>query len=183
MYFEEAGPKCTEEVLKLAVARAEEEDLSLVIASNSGDTVCKALGLMKKGVPIVCVTHMVGFGKPGEDEMPREVRQDLKTKGVEVLTTTHVLAGVDRSLRLRFGGIEPPEIIANALRMLGQGTKVCVEIAIMAVDAGLIAHNKPCVAVGGTGQGADTALVITPAHSNQVFDLKVHEVLAKPRNW
>ena len=40
-----------------------------------------------------------------------------------MLTTTHVLAGVDRAVRNQFGGLYPPEIIASALRMLGKASR------------------------------------------------------------
>ena len=115
--------------------------------------------------------------------MPRSEREYLSGQGIKILTTTHVLAGIDRSVRNKFGGIYPPEIMANALRMLGQGVKVCVEISIMALDAGLIPFGERVITVGGTISGADTAAIILPAHSNNVFDLKVEEILCKPRTW
>jgi hypothetical protein len=59
--------------------------------------------------------------------------------------------------------------------------KVCVEIALMAADAGLVTAGEPCLAVAGTGQGADTAVVLLPANVQDFFDLRVLEVLAKPR--
>jgi hypothetical protein len=113
--------------------------------------------------------------------MPENERAYLTSQGVKVLTTTHVLAGVDRGLKNKFGGIYPPEIIANSLRMIGQGVKVCVEISIMALDAGLVPYGQQVVAVGGSGSGADTAAIIVPEHSNNIFGLKVHEILCKPR--
>jgi hypothetical protein len=61
-----------------------------------------------------------------------------------------------------------------------EGTKVCLEITVMAADAGLISADRPVVAIAGTGKGADTALVVQPAHSNSFFDLYVREVIAKP---
>ena len=183
MYFDGAGQEYTDETLRIAIERAKEVGLSLVIASNTGDTVFRALELGAGGLDIVCVTHMTGFRNPGENELEESKRAELIERSVKVLTTTHVLAGVDRALRTQFGGIYPPEIIASTLRMFGQGTKVCVEIAIMALDAGLIEYGKPIVAVGGSGRGADTALVLTPAHSNKVFELKIHEILVKPANW
>jgi len=113
--------------------------------------------------------------------MPPQVRQKLAEKGVKLLTTTHLLAGVDRAVRNKFGGLYPAEIIAQSLRMLGQGVKVCVEIACMALDAGLIPYGQEVVAVAGSATGADTAVVIVPAHSNQFFDTKVKEIICKPR--
>ena len=72
------------------------------------------------------------------------------------------------------------QIIADSLRMLGQGVKVCVEISLMANDAGLLKNNKPVVCVGGSGSGADTICIITPAYSATVFDTIINEIIEKP---
>lgn len=77
--------------------------------------------------------------------------------------------------------MDPAQVVAHALRMFGQGTKVCVEIAVMALDAGLIPFGREIIAIGGTGRGADTALVLTPAHSRQFFATWIHEIICKPR--
>ena len=58
--------------------------------------------------------------------------------------------------------------------------KVCVEIAVMAADAGLVPTDRDVLCVGGTGSGADTAVVLRPAHMNRFFDLRIREVLCKP---
>jgi hypothetical protein len=63
---------------------------------------------------------------------------------------------------------------------MGEGTKVCVEIALMAADAGLIPVDKDIIAIAGTGKGADTALRIRPANAARFFDLKIREIIAKP---
>jgi hypothetical protein len=36
------------------------------------------------------------------------------------------------------------------------------------------------ISVAGTGQGADTAIVATSAASANLFDLRIHRVLAMP---
>lgn len=89
-----------------------------------------------------------------------------------------VLRSLGTALRDKFGGSEQ-EIVANTLRILGQGVKVCAEITAMASDAGLIPQEN-IIAVAGTGSGADTALVIFPQPSNRFFDIKIREFLAKP---
>jgi hypothetical protein len=58
--------------------------------------------------------------------------------------------------------------------------KVCIEIAMMTADVGVITVDKPVVSVAGSHVGSDTAMVITPASSNRIRDLKAHEILAKP---
>ena len=78
------------------------------------------------------------------------------------------------------GGAFAVEIIAHALRMLSQGVKVCVECAVMALDCEEIPYGEAVVAVGGTGHGADTACVLTPAGANAILECKIHEILCKP---
>ena len=151
-----------------------------MVASCTGKTAEKFTGC---GLDVVCVTHHVGYAGPGRDEMDPSTRESLSRAGVKILTTTHLLAGVDRAIRNKFGGVYPAEIMAQALRIFGQGLKVCVEVASMALDAGLIPHGADVVAVGGSAAGADTAVVILPAHSNQFFDTRVREIICKPRNF
>lgn len=179
VYWEKKGPANTEQTVEAALKRAAELGIKhVVVASNSGAT---AEAFLDKGLEVVCVTHHVGFSNPGEDEMPPEARQKLQERGAKVLTTTHLLAGVDRSLRFKFQGVYPAEIISSALRILGQGVKVCVEISVMALDAGCIPYNEEILAVAGSGRGADTACIILPAHSNYFFDTAVKEIICKPR--
>jgi hypothetical protein len=74
----------------------------------------------------------------------------------------------------------PVGIIAQTLRLFGQGMKVVVEIAAMAADAGAIPADKDVLVVSGSGRGADTAVVIKPANSHRLFDMVVKEIIAKP---
>ena len=73
------------------------------------------------------------------------------------------------------------QLIADVLRMMGQGTKVCVEIAAMACDNGLLESGKNVLTISGTRRGADTVLVVRSANSRRLFDMKVVEVIAKPQ--
>jgi hypothetical protein len=182
MLFEKKGRQNTDETVAIAVAAARERGIGqIVVASNTGQTARKLLDHDVKGLELTCVTHHVGFREPGLDEMGPEIRAEMTELGFQLLTTTHALAGVDRALRLKFGGIDPPEIIAGALRMFGQGVKVCLEIAIMALDSGLIPFGQDVITIGGTGRGADAACVVRPAHSNAVLDSKIVEILCRPR--
>jgi len=179
LYWPEKGKNNTGNTVKAALERAMDLEIKhIVVASNSGETAELFAG---KGLDVVCVTHQVGFKDAGEDEMAPEMREKLSKQGVKILTTTHLLAGVDRALRFKFDGVYPAEIVASSLRLLGQGFKVCVEISVMALDAGLIPYGEEVIVVGGTGRGADAACVITPAHSSQFFDTKVKEIICMPR--
>ncbi len=184
MYWKKAGKENTQKTLRVAAEATKERGIKdIVIASNSGATVKKFLDINQDSQTnnTVCVTHHVGFKEPGKDEMPKKTRAELAGRGVKVLTTTHALTGVARSIKNDFGGLYPAEIMAYTLRMLGQGVKVSVEISVMALDAGLIPYGQEIIAVGGTGKGADTACIISPGHSNQVFETKILEILCKPR--
>lgn len=179
MYWDKPGPQNTMNTIKLAVARGQELGIKhVVVASCSGDT---ALTLVDQGFDITCVTHHVGFSGPGQDEMPPEARQKLTDLGVKVLTTTHLLAGVDRAVRNHFGGVYPAEIMAQTLRIFGQGVKVAIEIASMAKDAGMIPHETEVLSIAGSSSGADSAIVILPAHSNRFFETQVREIICMPR--
>jgi len=52
---------------------------------------------------------------------------------------------------------------------------------MMAADAGLIPEAEEVIAVAGTARGADTVCIIKSAASKRFLDLKVLEILAKPR--
>ncbi|MHB1403973.1 MAG: pyruvate kinase alpha/beta domain-containing protein [Desulfitobacteriaceae bacterium] len=176
--FEKSGAVNTERTVSLVFKRARELGITtVVVASNSGETAEIFHG---HDLQVVCVTHHVGYAGPGIDEMEAERRAGLSAQGVKVLTTTHLFAGIDRALRIQAGGLYPAEIVAHTLRMFGQGVKVGVEVAVMALDAGLIEFGSKVIAVGGTGHGADSALVITPNHSNHFFASKIHEIICKP---
>lgn len=179
MYWEKMGKECTEDTVHLAIKAARERNIKhIVVASNTGYT---AELFADSGLKIICVTHVNGFKSPGENEMPEENRNKLEALKVKVLTTTHVLSGAERAFSNKFGGIYPVEIMANTLRMFGQGVKVGVEIAVMALDAGLIPYGESIVAVGGSGRGADTAIIIKPAHAKDILNTRIEEIICKPR--
>ena len=129
------------------------------------------------------VAHAYGFKESGKNELQKEYQQVICSKGGKIFAGTHALSSAERAVRKDFGTIQPLELIANVLRRLGDGTKVCVEITLMATDAGLIPVDEDIVAIGGTGRGADTALRVHPANSAKFFDLKIKEVIAKPCNF
>ncbi len=182
MFFEKPGQHNTDKTIELALNRAKELGINyIVVASCQGNTVKKLLPY-KNDFNIVCVTHHVGFAEPGSDEMDPATRELLQNEGIKVLTTTHVLAGVDRAVRNHFGGVYPAEIMAQTLRIFGQGVKVGVEISVMALDAGLIPYGEEVIAIAGSATGADAALVPLPAHANRFFDTQVKEIICMPRN-
>jgi len=181
MYFEKCGKVNTKTAVELAINAAIDAGINyIVVASNEGET---AELFRSCGVNVIVVTHVNGFKEAGIQEMPVETRTKLEGYGFKVYTSSHVLSGAERSLSSKFGGISPIEIMAQSLKMFGQGVKVCVEISTMALDAGIIPYGEDIIAVAGSGRGADTAVIIKPAHSATILETKIKEIVCKPRQW
>ena len=73
--------------------------------------------------------------------------------------------------------------MAEALRrVIAVGLKVAVECVLIAADQGAVPVDREVVACGGTGSGADTVVVVRPAHTSRFFDCQVRELVAMPRN-
>jgi hypothetical protein len=184
MYFANPGPANTRSVIEIAVAEAVKRDISAIVAaSNTGETVDALLEESRRAGysgSLVWVSHVNGFVENGENEMEPGIRRRLEDAGVRVCTAAHVLSGVERGISRKFQGAYPAEIVAHSLRMLGHGMKVCVEIAVMALDGGFIGYGKPVIAIGGSRRGADTAAILSPGYAHSVFETRIHEILCKP---
>ena len=180
VYFAEPGSQNTDEVLRIARLRAEELGIkTILVASTTGDTAVKAVEAFE-GMRVVAVSHFTGMREPNIQEFIEENRQKVVSRRGVVLTTTHAFSGLSRAMRKKFNMYLFEEVVANTLRIFGQGMKVACEITLMAVDAGLVRTDEDVISIGGTGRGADTALVLHPVNSEDFFDLKVKEILCKP---
>lgn len=101
--------------------------------------------------------------------------------GISWFGGTHALTGgVDHALRTKFQGYPPSAVIAETLYLFSQGMKVCVEIISMACDAGRLPEGVPVIACAGTGSGSDTAIIASSAASANLFELRIHRILAMP---
>jgi hypothetical protein len=182
-YFPKSGPANTGAVLEAVARRAKELSIDrVIVATCSGRTAFEARKSFDPSLKIIAVTHVMGFAEPNIQELSEENRRALQAQGVEILTCAHAFGGVGRGVRNKVGTYQVDEVMAYTLRIFGQGTKVAVEIALMAADAGLVRTGEDVISVGGTGKGADTALVLRPATSSHLFDLRVREVICKPEN-
>ena len=180
-YFKKSGPGNTKGLLEVVSRRAGELGVEkILVATNSGKSAFDTIEALGADLKIIAITHVTGFQKPDFQEMSEKVRRELESKGVTVLTCQHAFGGVGRGIRNRLSTFQVDEIIAFTLRIFGQGTKVAIEIALMAADAGLVRTDEDVISIGGTGRGADTALLIQPANSFKLFDLKVKEIICKP---
>jgi hypothetical protein len=183
-YFEKAGPRNTKKVLEAVSKRAEALSISKVlVASVSGSTAFEALEILNPGIQIIVVTHVTGFREPNTQSFPEEARKELEEKGIQVLTAQHAFGGLGRAVRNKLSTFQVDEIMAFTLRTFGHGTKVAIELTLMAADAGLVRTDEDVISVGGSGKGADTALVIKPANTHHFFDLRVRQIICKPTEF
>ena len=181
--FKNAGKQNTAETVAHALKRAVELNCDIVAASTLGVTADALLTAAKEtGFKnrIVIVRGCSSKARGGANLMKPEVKAELLARGAAIVTTAHALSAGERGLSTRHRGVYPLEIMADTLRCFGQGTKVCFEAAVMALDADEISFGVPVVALGGSHRGADTAVVITPSHSSSILETVIHEIICKP---
>lgn len=185
-YFAEPGKQNTRNTVELAIRRAVARRIKhIVVASGTGKTgVLVAEKAAKRGINTVVVTYHSGFEKKGEGTLTRQNLERLQELNVRIVSATHALSGIERAITKKFGGLSRVEVIAEALRSLfGQGMKVCVEIGVMAADSGCIPvdDETEIIAIAGTDEGADTAVVMRPSNASSFFELEIREIIAMPR--
>jgi hypothetical protein len=188
-YFEEIKKENTEQTLKIALKRGQELGIKkYLVASTSGWTGVQAMKAFE-GMNLIVVSHCYGSMEPDKWLFTDENFRLLKDKGVPIVTAAHAFGGITRAMNQMKISEAPTtyvigDIVANTLRMFGQGMKVACEIACMAADAGLVRCDEDIISMGGSGRvgGADVAVVLTPANSHRLFQTKIKEVLCKPRN-
>jgi len=174
VYFETPGLENTAETLRLAAERAKARGINkIVLASTRGDTARLAMERFAgTDIKMVVVPHQYGFGET--QRFPPELIAELEQKGHRVHFGT-MLFHTDG-----FYGMNAPTALANILRAFCQGMKVCVEIILMAANAGCVAVGEKVIAVAGTGRGADTAVVAIASTSTRLSDFHLTEIICKP---
>jgi hypothetical protein len=185
VYFDKPGGReNTSRTLALARKRAEALGITtLVVASTTGATAVKAMAALKS-FRVIVVSHTAGFEEPNVQEFTAENRKIVEAEGGVIVTAAHAFGGIQRALNPI---PHPPpshaigDVVAMTLRIFGEGTKVACEIAAMAADAGLVRNDEEIIAIGGTGRGADTALVLKPEYLHRFFKTRVKEIICKPR--
>jgi hypothetical protein len=179
-YFAQKGKQNTSQTLEIAERYAEQMGIHrLVVATTHGAT-GRAAAEMLQNYEVIVVTHSTGFSEPNTQSLTEENRQAIEAAGARLLTCQHAFGGVGRAVRINLSGHQVDEIIAHTLRTMGQGVKVACEISLMAADAGLVRTDEDVIAIGGSGHGADTAVVLQPANAMRFFELRLRGILCKP---
>ncbi|MBU4228076.1 hypothetical protein KJ813_07425 [bacterium] len=177
VYFEKPGKENTAEVIKLVLERAKLRNINrIVMASTRGYTAKSFLDAVEgKDINLIVVPWQFNLRKEGQgNPFPQELVKKLQEKKHIVHFGTMLFHTGD------LYGTNAPMALANILRALGQGMKVCVEITMMACDGGCIKMGEKVIVVAGTGGGADFAVVATAASSANVTSLRINEIICKP---
>jgi len=171
-YFEEPGPDNTKDIVEALTKRLEETGIkTVVVASDSGET---ALELGKKidGKAKLVVISM--------ETVAKDVRAALEKMGAIIYENC---IPAFRAKNLGY--------MKNTYYTLGQGFKVAVEVVVMAASEGAVKSGEDVIGVGGTGKGADTALIVKAALPDDILGkdigrrLEIREVIAMPlvKKW
>ena len=214
-YFDRPGPVNTSKVIALCKQRAKKLGVRhIVVASLTGKSaikVAKAFSNMNIKVTSVrylpCGVWMVEddcgaydsiseleemrheWIRKGLERVPIEYSKEdlnrLNELGVKIIGGTPPLSNIDRSFMKKYGGISIQETINETLRLFCPGTRVCVEVALMAADNGAVPVDEEIIVMAGTERGLDTAVVLKPSYSVKIFDLyegmEIREIICKPR--
>jgi hypothetical protein len=188
-YFKYCGEVNTEKVLHAVKLRCKERDIiKVVIASETGRSAIKALDVFKStDVKLIVVTHYPAttWGPKGNiliglkrKEYAKSLKK-LEENGVKIVQGTRPFAPPSRLINWEYP--TPEGIIDKTLEIFGAGTKIAIEVAIMATDGGEVDDGEEIASCGGTYKGLDTALVVKTAHSGNFFrEFEVKEIIAKP---
>ena len=184
-YFDKQGEDYTDELIlavkdKLDVAK---NIKYILIASTTGESALKlhnAIG--NDDITIINVSHNVGFSGDNESDISDEMVAKLENVGIKTYQGLHAFSGAARGVTNKYGGFSPLDVVADTLRMFSHGVKVSAEISLMAADAGLVPVGEEIMAIGGRAHGVDTAVILTPVNSKNLFNMKIHEIIAMPRD-
>ena len=181
-YFHKKGPVNTEKTLEIALTRAAHANINkIVLASSTGETAMKLHQMAEGSVEVVSVTYNAGSRFQKAVEAFNENHEALLQKGIKVVRGLHAFSGVEKGFSEHYKtNLLPLNIVSDTLRILSQGVKVCLEIVIMAAEHGFIKPEEEIVAVGGSGHGADTALIMNPVFAADLFKAKVKALLCMP---
>ena|SRR3989338_2315752 len=148
------------DVLRGAIEAAKRNNISTVIvASTTGDTALKVLGLVKlEKLKVIVVTHDEGRSL-GERRFNEDIRMQLLANNITVYTHNppwFLLQKIMSKLLAKLGLLPWQRHLQEVKAKYGTGIKVCHIIARMLIE-GRILKDERIVAIAGTKNGADSA--------------------------
>ena len=187
-YFKDCGEVNTDQLLEIVRKRSLDLGIAkVIIASETGRSAVKALEKFQEtNIRLIVVTHYPAttWGPKGDipiglkrKEYAANLRKLLKNEA-KIVQGTRPFAPPSRSLNW---SLTAEAMIDSTLELFGAGTKIAVEAAIMATDAGELEEGEQIISCAGTFKGLDTALLVETAYSMNFFKkFEVREIIAKP---
>ncbi len=170
-YCEKPGAGNTDDVLKMVNERLKQGDIRhVVVATNTGATALRTAELIDVDNVSVCGIHHQSTQWGRHAKPDAEILRKAGERGV-AFTPDHPPVTYFRQIEGES---------ADTLRKFGQGVKVAVEVVIMATQTHLVSPGEVVIGVGGTGRGADSAIVCVATTPDKMSQLFIKEVLAKP---
>jgi hypothetical protein len=188
-YFQYCGEVNTDKALLAARERCKKLGLGkVVVASETGRSALRALNFFKNlDIVLIVVTHYpastwgprgripIGLGRREYSNF----RQELVKNGVRVVQGTRPFAPPSRSMGWEYP--TPEAIIDKTLEVLGAGTKIAIEAAIIATDSGEVNEGEEVISCAGTFKGLDTVLLVRPTYTMNFFkSFEIREIIARP---
>jgi len=171
-YFANFGSQNTEKIIEAVRDRIHGGDVkTIVVASTSGETGVKFAKALKGLANVIAVSY--------EEMEPTHKRQIIEFGG-KVVEKAH--------LPLHAKGMDD---VRKSFYTFGQGFKVAVEVIFIAADKGEVDLYGDVIGIGGTGEGADTAIIARATTTKEIFSedenkkLEIREIIAMPlkKKW
>jgi len=193
-YFDESGEENTQWVIEAVSHRLEVGGISqVIIASTSGETAVAFARSLKGKAGLICVSEAPYRREWGEEWpcLKREFRQELENLEVTIMEKVPYVFHSSVVEAARWPNISPEQLVKETLYSFGQGMKVAVDVALTAVSCGYVAPYQDVIGVGGSGKGADTAIILRATYPASLFDkdpakrLEIKEIIAMPiaKKW
>jgi len=180
-YFDRPGKENTDETLKLALEYAKNNNIKkILLSTDTGETALK-LRELDKDIEIIAVTYSEAVDYKDMLEQFEKNRESLIQNNINIVKGTHAFSGIDKCLFKKLGTTSTQVIISETLKLISEGTKVAVECALMAADAGTIPQKQEILALGGTSRGVDTCLLVSPSTTSNFFEFGILEIICMPR--
>ena len=193
-YFDEPGEGNTDLVIEAVSQRLEAGGIkTVIVASTSGETAAKFARSLSGKVELVCVSEAPYRREWGERWpcLKQRFRRELQRLGVAVIDKAPYVFHNSVLETAPWSGAFPERLVRETLYCFGQGMKVAVEVALIGVSCGYVTPYEDVIAVGGSGGGADTAIVLRATYPACLFDkdpgkrLEIKEIIAMPisKKW
>ena len=193
-YFDEPGEGNTQLVLEAVSQRLEAGGIKkVIVASTSGETAVKFARSLKDKLELICVSEAPYRREWGEEWpcLKQEFRQEMERLGVAIIDRAPYVFHNSVLDAAPWSDASPERLVRETLYCLGQGMKVAVEVALMGVSCGYVTPYEDVIGIGGSGKGADTAIVLRATYPACLFDkdptkkLEIKEIIAMPisKKW